>query len=233
MKLSVIIPAYNEKNTVASIIHSILAVQIPSPLEKELIIVDDGSTDGTKEELQQFQHDPRIKIFFHEKNQGKTAAVRLGIKQATGHIVLFQDADLEYSPENYPQLLRPILNGEAVIVYGSRFLGKIKNMAWINRLANNLSMFTINLLYGSQITDFHTCFKVIKKDILDKIPITSERFSFDTEITARLLRKGYAIHEVPISYAARSRAEGKKITWGTAIETYLFLLRYRFFPDQN
>lgn len=233
MKLSVIIPVYNEKNTVAMVAREALAVALPEPLKREILIIDDGSTDGTNDELKQFQSDPRVKIFLNEKNQGKTAAVRLGIQHATGDIILFQDADLEYSPANYPDLLAPILNHRADVVYGSRFLGKIQNMTWINRLANKISMLTINLLYGSQITDFHTCFKVLKKEILTQIPITSKRFSFDTEITARLLKKGYTIYEVPINYIARSKVEGKKITWGAALETYFFLLKYWFFPEKD
>lgn len=228
MILSVIIPAYNEEQTILPIIKRVESVILPQNVEKEIIVVDDGSTDGTTAKLKGLPASPHLKIFFHEKNQGKTAAVKLGIEKATGNFILIQDADLEYDPEHYPALLDPLLRGKASVVYGSRFLGKIENMAFVNRFANKISNLTINALYGASITDFHTGYKLFKQEILKALPITSKNFTFDTEITARVLKKKIPIYEIPINYVARENKEGKKITWGLALETYLFLLKFRF-----
>ena len=228
MKLSIIVPVYNEEKTILAIIKNIESVSLPQNMTKEIIIVDDGSTDTTKEKLKELTN-PLIKIFTQLKNEGKTAAVKLGIEKSTGDIILIQDADLEYSPTSYPQLLEPILNNKASAVYGSRFLGSIENMEWINRLANRISNITINFLYRTHLTDIHTCFKVFKKEVIKNIKIESRHFSFDAEITAKLLNKGYNIIEVPIPYTARSRKSGKKINWFTATEGYFVLLKCRLF----
>lgn len=228
MKLSVIVPIYNEEKTLKALVARINSVVLPSTITKEIILVDDGSRDNTKNILIELSQQPELKIFKHDKNQGKTFAVQFGLKQATGDIVLIQDADLEYPPEFYPQLIQPIIDGKSEIVYGSRFMGKIKKMEFINWLANKISVITINLLYQTKMTDFHTGFKVFKRDIILSIPITSKKFSFDTEITCRLLKSGHKILEIPIEYCARSRKEGKKITWATAIETYIVLWKTRF-----
>jgi len=227
-KLSIIIPAYNESRTIIRLISDIDAVSLPDNIEKEIIVVNDASDDGTEEKLAALRDRKHIHIFNRERRHGKTAAVRFGISKAAGDFIIIQDADLEYNPKYYPELLMPILKGEADVVYGSRFKGRIKNMRLINRIANRLSTITLNLLFSSDISDMHTCYKLFRRNILDNINITSCNFSFDTEITAELLRRGVKICEVPIEYTARSRKEGKKITWSTALETYFFLLKCRF-----
>ena len=228
LKLSVIIPVYNEERTILTIIERVEAVKLPQGIGKEILVIDDGSTDQTKTILKAIPARPDLKIFYHDKNQGKTAAVKLGIAKVTGDILVIQDADLEYNPQYFPALLQPILDGKATVVYGSRFMGKIQGMTFINRFANTISNLTINILYGSQITDFHTGYKMFRQEVIKNIPIESKNFTFDTEITAKIVRKGIRIYEIPIEYAARKSSEGKKITWGTAMESYLFLLRYRF-----
>lgn len=228
MKLTIIIPVFNESATIEEIILAVEQTKLPAPFDKEILIVDDGSHDGTTEKLKHFESHPDIKIFFQEKNQGKTHAVNCGIKNATGDFIIIQDADLEYSPDNYFSLLKKAMAQKAPIVYGSRFLGTIKGMTRINRWANKLSNKTINLLFKCNLTDFHTCHKLFKAEELKKIPIESKNFSFDTEITAKLLKKGIPIIEIPIHYSARAKKDGKKITWGNAIETYWTLLKCRF-----
>jgi len=233
MKLSVIVPVFNERQTIPIILIKVLEAPLPSGLEREIIVIDDGSTDGTKDELKKFQNHPLITIYLEDQNRGKTHAVKKGISHATGELILIQDADLEYDPKHYPELISPILKGSCDAVYGSRFLGKIQDMAFVNRFANRISAMTINALFQSSLTDFHTCFKVFKREIFDHIKITTKNFSFDTEITAKLLRHGYRILEVPIEYVARKKHEGKKITWWLALETYFFLIKYRFFPTKH
>ena len=231
MKLSIIIPVYNEKNTILSVIEQIKAVKLPQNIEKEILAVDDGSTDGTSELLKQFVHDPLVRALSYGENRGKSGAVKYGIEHSTGDLILIQDADLEYSPDQYPRLLEPILSGRSSIVYGSRFMGTIKDMKWINRISNKITNFTINLLYGSHLTDFLTCHKVFKRDVIKDLIITSRKFSLETELTTKFLKRGYKILEVPIEYKARKRSEGKKITWGTALELYWVLLKSRFVKD--
>ncbi len=228
MKLSIIIPVYNEVKTILEVLKRVQEVKLPGGITKEILVIDDGSTDGTKEILEQIPPDPAIRIFFQKQNQGKTAAVKIGIAQATGDFIVIQDADLEYDPKFYPILLDPILKQKADVVYGSRFKGRREGMTFINWLANKISNFTMNSLFHSHLTDFHSGFKLFKRDILKNIKITSKNFTFDTEITARLLDQGYLIYEVPIEYSARTREEGKKITWGSALETYFFLLKFKF-----
>jgi len=228
MILSIIVPVYNEKNTILELIDKVLLAQLPTGLSKEIIIVNDGSSDGTKEKLDQIKPSPEIKIYHSPKNLGKTHAVTFGLQQSTGDIIIIQDADLEYSPRYYSYLIEPILNKKTQIVYGSRFIGRIKKMALINRMANCISNFTINLLFGTKITDFHTCYKMFTRDALKNISITSQNFSFDTEITAKFLKNGFSIMELPIEYTARSRKEGKKINWHLALETYGVLFKVRF-----
>ena len=225
-KLSIIIPVFNEEDTIGQVIRDIQDVSLQGGIEKELIVVDDGSSDGTQDVLKGLDNQNNIRIFYHFQNRGKTFAVKFGLQQMTGDVVVIQDADLEYSPQNYPRLLDPILKGDAQIVYGSRFLGSIKNMTIINRFANTISNWTINRLYGSSMTDFHTCLKLFKREVLDEVSIESQKFSFDTEITAKLLKKGFKIKEIPIEYQARS--EGKKITWLTALEAYGVLWKIYF-----
>lgn len=228
-KLSIIIPVFNEKDTIGQVIRDVRDVPLPEGIEKELIIVDDGSSDGTQDVLQRLSDQNNVRIFYHSQNRGKTFAVKFGFQHMTGDVVVIQDADLEYSPQNYPRLLDPILKGDAQIVYGSRFLGSIKNMTVINRLANTISNWTINRLFEASMTDFHTCLKFFKREILDEVSIDSKKFSFDTEITAKLLKKRFKIREIPIEYQARS--EGKKITWLTALEAYGVLWKIYFSKD--
>ena len=231
MKLSIIIPVYNEKSTILSIIEKIKAVNLPTGIEKEIVVVDDGSTDGTKELLGKFTGEAIVKILSYGANQGKTFAVKYGIEHSSGELIIIQDADLEYSPDQYPRLLGPILSSGAAIVYGSRFMGTVKGMTAVNRLANRMTNLTVNLLYGTRLTDVNTCFKMFKRILLKDITITSQKFSFDIEITVKFLKKGYKIHEVPIDYCARSRSEGKKITWGAALQSYGVLIKSKFVKD--
>ncbi|MBF0522173.1 MAG: glycosyltransferase family 2 protein [Candidatus Omnitrophica bacterium] len=228
MLLSIIIPVYNEERTLEALIQAVKSVHLPSPLEKEIVIINDGSKDQTDNILKAFEGDPQIRIFHFKQNQGKTAAVKYGFEKASGDILLIQDADMEYSPENYEVLLSPILKDNARVVYGSRFKGDIERMEWINRLANLISCWTFSLLYKVQITDINTCFKVFRKEVLKAIEITSQDFSFETEITAKLVKQGFPIVEVPIRYVARTKEDGKKITWGRAWTMYWEIIRNKY-----
>ena len=227
MKLSIIIPVYNEEATVASIIEKVKAVALPASLTKEIVIVNDGSRDNTPHVLAAYQGLENITII-HQANGGKTAALMTGFKNATGDIWLIQDADLEYDPSQYAKLLEPLLKGQTQVVYGSRFLGRIQGMEPINRWANRISNWTFSLLYGHAITDINTCYKVFTRQAFEGITIRAKNFAFETEITVKFLRKGYQILEVPIDYQARSKSQGKKIRWSTALEMFWPILKYRF-----
>lgn len=223
--LSVIIPVYNEKDTIIEIIDKVKEVRIP----KEIIIVDDGSTDGTRQLLEKID-DPEIKVLFHEKNYGKGHAIRTGIKAVTKDIVIIQDADLEYNPREYPALLKPIVTNKAEVVYGSRWLKK-----GLNKVPFNLFRFgrwfltcLTNLLYGASITDEPCCYKVFKTEVLKGISLECEGFEFCPEVTAKVLKKGYKIYEVPISYSPRTLKEGKKIKYSDGVTAVFTLLKYRF-----
>jgi glycosyltransferase involved in cell wall biosynthesis len=230
MKLSIIIPVYNEKATIDKIVHSILQTRLPYQFSKEIIIIDDGSTDGTRDVVQNYAQLQEVKLLFQKNNQGKTAAVKKGIENATGDYILIQDADLEYPATNYALLLEKAFEQNASVVYGSRFLGTIENMTWINKMANIISNKTMNCLFRTRMTDFHTCHKLLKKEIFERITIRSQNFSFDTEITAKILRHHIPIIEIPIDYVARDKKDGKKITWATALEAYWTLFKCRLFP---
>jgi glycosyltransferase involved in cell wall biosynthesis len=226
MKVSIIIPVYNEKDTILKILYQIENVKLKD-IEKEIIVVDDFSTDGTREILKGLGN---YKIVFHDKNKGKGAALKTGYKHATGQIIINQDADLEYDPQFYNELLKPILNNEAEVVYGSRMLGKHKDMYFLHFLGNNFLTIATNLLYGCRITDMETGYKVFKKEVLNNINLKSDRFDFEPEITAKLLKKGYKIKEVKIDFDnPRSFNEGKKITWRDGLMHFLYLVKYRFF----
>lgn len=229
MKLSIVIPVYNEEKTLDTLIGQVRAVTLKNNLEKEILIVNDGSTDNTAALLKKYEDNPQFRIF-HQENQGKTSALKRGIKESTGEIILIQDADLEYDPKDYPVLINPFFNNSDInVVYGSRFKGTIKNMRLINRLANVFSNISFNLLYpGAGLTDINTCFKVFRRDALKGLEITSSHFSFETEMSAKFINKGYRILEVPIDYVARSREEGKKISWSKAWQMYLGIFRYKF-----
>ena len=228
MKLSIIIPAYNEARYISDIIRRVLAVVLPEGIKKEIIVVDDYSTDETYQQLTQFEGNASVKIIRHLKNMGKTAGIVSGLKESTGDFILIQDADLEYNPQDYLTLLIPILKGNSKVVYGSRRRGSIENMELINRLANMISTQTVNLLYGIQLTDIYGCYKVFPRELFNRITITSNHFTFDSEVTAKLVKLGYQIMEVPICYKARTKKEGKKINWRKALLMYWGLIQYRF-----
>lgn len=201
-------------------------------LEKELIVVDDGSSDGTRDILASLDAEKySARVFFHEKNQGKGAALRTAQGHASGDIIMIQDADLEYSPEEYPALLKPILEGRADVVYGSRLSGGKPTRAFkfTHLLGNKFLSFLTNVLYDCTLTDMETCYKVFKAEVFKKVQIKSNRFEFEPEITAKILKQGVRIYELPISYYGRDYAEGKKITWKDGFGAIAALIKYRFF----
>ncbi len=227
MKLSVIVPVYNERQTIEEVIRRVRAVDLG--LEKEIIVVDDGSTDGTREVLGALDT-PGTRVVFQDKNRGKGAALRSGFAQAEGDIVLVQDADLEYDPREYPKLLEPILDGRADVVYGSRFLGGPHRVLYFWHYVGNRVLTTFsNMLSNLNMTDMETCYKVFRTDILRRIRLRSPRFGFEPEITVKLAKLRCRIYEVPISYSGRDYAQGKKIGWKDGLAALFHLLRFRFF----
>jgi glycosyltransferase involved in cell wall biosynthesis len=226
LKLSVIIPCYNEVETVAEIVQQVIDVH----LAHEIILVDDGSKDGTRDVLAELEQQHSIvRVILHEQNMGKGAAVSTGFKAATGDIFVIQDADLEYDPRDYPELLKPIQEGRAKVVYGSRFLGgPRKTMFFWNMIANKFLTFSTNILYNTILSDMETCYKMFSADVVKDIRIRSRRFDFEPEITAKVLKRGIRIYEVPISYNGREWDEGKKIKWYDAPIALWTLIRYRF-----
>lgn len=222
-KLSIIIPVYNEKDTIRDILDRVKAVDI----EKEIILVDDFSTDGSREILQGLAEKGE-KVFFHERNMGKGASLRTGFAHVTGDYCMVQDADLEYDPEDYHRLIAPVLKGKAEVVYGSRFTGEHRNMFFHHWVGNKFLTLVTNLLYNTTISDMETCYKLFRSDIIKSVNIKSNRFNFEPEITAKVLKKGFRIYEVPISYAGREFSEGKKITWRDGFSALWTLLKYRF-----
>jgi len=227
-KLSVVIPVYNEVNTIEKVLERVKAVHIP--LEKEIIIVDDGSTDGTREKLSEIQRaDPSLKIILHERNMGKGAALRTGFQHVTGQIVIIQDADLEYDPSEYPRLLEPILDGRADVVYGSRFLGGTTRRvtSFWHYMANKFLTFLSNMLMNLNLTDMETCYKVMRTDVLERLNLKGNRFEIEPEITAKLARIGCKIYEVPISYSGRDVSEGKKIKWKDGIAAIYYIVKFK------
>lgn len=223
--LSVIVPVFNERATVAEVIRRIRAVDLP--LTVEVIAVDDGSTDGTDKVLATVQ-DSTVRVLTHPANRGKGAAIRTGLGVARGDLVLIQDADLEYDPEDWTDLLAPLLRGKARVVYGSRFTGQRKNMLPLHWIGNRFLSLVTNVLYSSTLSDMETCYKLFDRQVIEGITIESDRFDFEPEITAKVLRRGHRIYEVPISYAGREVAEGKKITWRDGLGALRALVRYRF-----
>jgi glycosyltransferase involved in cell wall biosynthesis len=225
MKLSVVIPVYNEKNTIAEILRRVKA----TGRADEIILVDDGSTDGTRELLQTLASPPAVKVVLHEKNMGKGAALRTGFQAAGGDVILIQDADLEYNPAEYPALLEPIECGQADAVYGSRFLGSKHRvtMFW-HMVANQLLTFATNVLYNSILSDMETGYKVFKADLLKSITLRANRFDFEPEITAKILKRKARVFEVPISFNPREYNEGKKIGLPDAFAAVWALVKYRF-----
>ncbi|MFH1190134.1 MAG: glycosyltransferase family 2 protein [Candidatus Omnitrophota bacterium] len=225
--LSVVMPVYNEKNTVLKIIDKVLRLEVV----KELIVVDDGSTDGTREALKNAGPDPRVKVILHEKNRGKGAALRTGFKSATGEIVTVQDADLEYDPNEFVEMAGPIEDGMADVVYGSRLSGgkpQRVHMFW-HKAGNGFLTFMMNFLYNSTLSDIETCYKMFRKEVIGRIVIRSNDFSVEPELTAKVLKdKSLRIYEIPISYYGRSYAEGKKISWKHGLGALWAIFKYRF-----
>jgi glycosyltransferase involved in cell wall biosynthesis len=226
MKLSVIIPVYNEKNTIVPIYQLVKAVNV----DKEIIIVDDFSTDGTREILLKLA-DNTTKVLLHDHNMGKGAALRTGIKNVTGEIVIFQDADLEYDPEQYPKLLKPIIDGKADVVYGSRFVtGDYRRVLYFwHMLGNKFLTLISNMLTNLNLTDMETCYKVFRKDVLDRLTIEENRFGSEPEITAKIAKMDIRIYEIGISYSGRTYKEGKKIGWKDGFSALRCILKYNLF----
>jgi glycosyltransferase involved in cell wall biosynthesis len=224
-KLSIVIPAFNERKTILSMIEKVRALNI----EKQIIVVDDGSTDGTRELLEAIPESSDLEIFMHEVNQGKGAALQTGFRLAEGEIVIVQDADLEYEPEDILDVIAPILRGESSVAYGSRYLErKHQNSSGIHRFGNWLLTQLSNLVNGQQLTDMETCYKAVRREVLQSFQIEQSRFGFEPEITAKLGRSGHKIVEVPVRYNARSWTEGKKIGVRDLIATIFCIFRYRF-----
>jgi glycosyltransferase involved in cell wall biosynthesis len=226
-KLSIIIPVFNERNTVVEIVRRVRSVELPGDLDRELVIVDDGSTDGTREVLDQLR-DSTVRIIKNAANQGKGHALRTGFAAATGDLVIVQDADLEYDPEDYPRLINPMLRGKARVVYGSRFTGERRNMLFLHWVGNRFLSLVTNVLYNSTLSDMETCYKLFDRELLQTVNLKSNKFEIEAEVTAKLLKRKVRIYEVPISYAGREFDEGKKITWRDGFTALWTLLKYRF-----
>jgi glycosyltransferase involved in cell wall biosynthesis len=222
--LTVVMPVYNERATLDEIIGRVLAV----PLRTELIAVDDASTDGSRERVQELARERGFKVLLQERNQGKGAAVRRGIAEARGEVIVVQDADLEYSPEEYPELLDLIVKGKADAVFGSRFIGRHRCFLFTHYLANLFLNLVTNVLYNTTLTDMETCFKAVRADVLKAIPLQSNRFGIEPEITGKLFKRGARVYEVPITYEGRDYSEGKKISWRDGFPALWTLIKYRF-----
>jgi glycosyltransferase involved in cell wall biosynthesis len=224
--ISIVVPVFNEARTVADVIQRLIAIDLPAP--REILVVNDGSTDGTREVLDQVVERPELRIIHAEKNGGKGSAIRIGFARATGTIVAIQDADLELDPAQIAELVAPILQGRTKVVYGSRFLAGRPDAPFISILANEILTGVTNLLFGGRLTDMETCYKVMTREIAQSLELESNRFDIEPEITAKLLRAGHSILELPIRFEPRSRAQGKKIGWRDGVRAIQVLLKYRF-----
>ena len=222
--LSVVMPAYNERHTIEEMIRRVLAV----PIRTELIVVDDGSRDGTRDILSQLAKELSFKLVLQPANGGKGAALRRGFQDVTGDLVVIQDADLEYSPEEFPELISLICEGRADVVYGSRFLGRHRVFLFTHYVGNRFLTLVTNVLYNTMLTDMETCYKLMRTDVLRSMELRSNGFGIEPEITAKVFKRGYKVYEVPISYDGRGYEEGKKITWRDGVVALWVLLKFRF-----
>jgi glycosyltransferase involved in cell wall biosynthesis len=222
--LSVVMPVYNERDTVQEVIARVLSV----PLRIELIVVDDGSTDGTRELLQSLHARHGFKLFLQDRNRGKGAALQRGFSEVTGDVVVIQDADLEYSPEEFPHLIELICDGRADVVYGSRFLGRHRVFLFTHYAGNRLLTLLTNVLYNTILTDMETCYKAMRTEVIRSLKVRSNGFGVEPELTAKIFKRGYRVYEVPITYDGRGYEEGKKITWRDGVVALWVLLKYRF-----
>ena len=222
--LSVVMAAYNERSTIDEIVRRVLAV----PLRLELIVIDDASTDGTRERLQELQRELGFTLVQQRINGGKGAALREGFSRVRGDIVVVQDADLEYSPEEYPELIDLICSGSADVVYGSRFLGRHRVFLFVHYLGNRLLTLLTNVLYNTMLTDMETCFKAMRVEVVRSMTLRSNRFGIEPEMTAKIFKRGYRVYEVPITYDGRGYEDGKKITWRDGISAVWTLVKFRF-----
>jgi len=226
VKLSIIIPVYNEAKTLLTLISRVEAIDY----EKEIILIDDCSTDGTRDLLQKYSEREGFKVLLHKKNRGKGAALRTGFAESTGDIIIIQDADLEYDPKEYGVLLGPILDGRADVVYGSRFLGGPHRVMFFWHYLGNLFLTTLsNMFTNLNLTDMETCYKVFTREVLDSLKLTCDRFGFEPEFTSKVARNQFRIYEVPISYSGRDYSEGKKINWKDGVAAIWFIFKFRLF----
>jgi glycosyltransferase involved in cell wall biosynthesis len=222
--VSVVMPAFNERDTIEEIVRRVMAV----PLRLELIVIDDCSTDGTREKLGNLQRELGFTLLLQPRNGGKGAAVRAGFAKVSGEIVVIQDADLEYSPEEYPSLIELICSGRADVVYGSRFLGRHRVFLFTHYAGNRALTLLTNILYNTMLTDMETCFKVMRVEVIRSMQLRSNRFGIEPELTAKIFKRGYRVYEIPITYDGRGYSEGKKITWRDGVVAVWTLIKYRF-----
>lgn len=224
MKLSVIVPVFNERRTIALILQKVRAV----PVDKEIIVVDGASFDGTREILQEEEKVPGTRVIYEPERRGRGRAIREGLAVATGDTVIFQDADLELDPADYPALLAPLQAGECDVVFGSRFLDGRPAMTFLQYWGNRVINAAVNLLYGTRLTDVETCYQVFRRDAIADMELENNDFAFTVELAVKLIKRGYRIREIPIRYVPRGRMEGKKIYWGDGVASLWTLIKYRF-----